>query len=261
MSQRQKVTTMKLSVVIPAYNNLEAVLRCMQSVAQTTNPQRTEFLVQDDCSPNIVMPPLLGGICQRNEQNLGFPGNCNAGAARARGDVILLLNHDVWVTQRGWDMRLLDFFDLTPEAAVAGPTLLFPNGNVQSVGGEFDAAGQPYHTALNAVNPDWAPINTPREVPWITGAAFAVRRSVWEQLGGFDTGYIGGYFEDVDFCVRARLAGYTVWHCPNIRMYHGVGSTGGNPHFMANAMRFKRLWVDTDKIGPRDSILKERFWT
>lgn len=251
---------MNLSVIIPAYNNLEAALRCMQSVAQTTNPQRCEILVQDDCSPNVIMPSLLGTVCQRNATNLGFPGNCNAGAARARGDVLLFLNHDVWVTMRGWDMRLLDFFELTPDAAVAGPTLLFPDGRVQSVGGAFDAAGQPYHVALGAQNPDWEPISTPREVSWITGAAFAVRRDVWQQLGGFDTAYTGGYFEDVDFCMKARQAGYTVWHRPNIRMYHGVGSTGGNPHFVQNAMLFKRRWVDTKIVEPGDSVIRERFW-
>lgn len=252
---------MKLSVVIPAYNDLERALACMQSVVQTTNPQRTEFLVQDDCSPDVNMPPLLGGICQRNAQNLGFPGNCNAGAARARGDVIMFLNHDVIVQQRGWDARLLDFFEREPDAAVAGPTLLFPDGRVQSVGGEFDAVGQPFHTALGASNPDWEPINTPRKVSWITGAAFAVRADVWRQLGGFDTAYGRGYFEDVDFCMKAQQAGYTVWHRPNIRMIHSVGSTGGNPAFMHNALLFKSRWVDTKIVQPGNaSVIMARWW-
>jgi GT2 family glycosyltransferase len=251
---------MKLSVIIPAYNDLEAVMRCVQSVRDTTNPHRTEVLVQDDCSPNVNMPPLLGPMCKRNAENLGFPGNCNAGAARARGDVILLLNHDIWIAQRGWDVRLLDFFELTPRAGIAGPTLLFPDGSVQSVGGGFDGACHPYHIALGAANPDWEPIATPREVAWITGAAFAVRASIWHDLGGFDTGYIGGYFEDVDFCLRARQAGHTVWHRPNIRMFHGVGSTGGNPHFMHNAMRFKARWVDTKIVKPEIGSLKEGWW-
>ena len=251
---------MKLSVIIPAYNDLEAVLRCMQSVIQTTSPHRTEVLIQDDASPNVIMPPLLGNMCQRNEHNLGFPANCNAGAARARGDVIMLLNHDVWITQRGWDERLLDFFELTPKAAVAKPTLLFPDGRVQSVGGEFDAACHPFHVALGAQNPDWQPIATPRPVSWVTGAAFAVRATVWREFGGFDTAYAGGYFEDVDFCVRARVAGHEVWHRPNIRMYHGTGSTGGNPRFMQNAMLFKQRWVDTKIVSPDDNVLRERFW-
>jgi GT2 family glycosyltransferase len=229
-------------------------------MAQATNPQLTEILVQDDCSPQFNMPLLLGEICQRNTDNLGFPGNCNAGAARARGDVIMFVNHDVWVQQRGWDSRLLSFFEIVTKAGVAGPTLLFPDGRVQSVGGEFDSAGHPYHTALGASNPDWEPIAKPRIVDWITGAAFAVRATLWRELGGFSTDYIGGYFEDVDFCLRAEQAGYGTWHRPNIRMYHGVGSTGGNPHFMHNAMLFKSRWVDTKIVTPGIGGLRERWW-
>lgn len=257
---------MNLSIIIPAYNDLERVLRCVQAVVQTTNPHHTEVLVQDDCSPNVILPDLLGSICQRNPENLGFPGNCNAGAKRARGDVLMFLNHDIWVTQRGWDARLRDFFESTPQAGVAGPTLLFPPSEmepipkVQSVGGAFDALGQPYHIALGYHNHTWLPIATPRRVGWVTGAALAVRASVWHELGGFDTAYIGGYFEDVDFCLRAKQAGYEVWHRPNIIMYHAVGSTGGNPHFMHNALLFKQRWVDTKIVQPDENIIREGFW-
>lgn len=251
---------MNLSVIIPAYNHATEVMRCLQSLWSTADPARTQVVVQDDASPEYDGPTLFGAICERNPRNLGFPGNCNAGARRAAGDVILLLNQDVFGAQPGWDVRLLDFFEQTPRAGVAGPTLLFPDGRVQSVGGEFDLACQPYHLALGAANPDWEPINTARPVPWVTGAAFAVRRTVWEQLGGFDEGYVGGYWEDVDFCVRAQLAGYDVWHRPEVRFFHAVGSTGGNPHFRANALRFKAKWVDTGHITPDCNAIQVRFW-
>jgi GT2 family glycosyltransferase len=251
---------MNLSVIIPAYNHAHDVMRCYQSVRATTDPTRTEVLIQDDCSPDYLGPILFGPLCERNPRNLGFPANCNAGARRAAGDVILLLNQDTFTVQPGWDALLLDFFAQTERAGVAGPTLLFPDGRVQSVGGEFDAACQPYHVALGAANPEWAPINTPRPVPWITAAAFAVRRACWESLGGFDEAYVGGYFEDVDFCVRAQLAGWQVWHRPDIRFFHEVGSTGGNPRLMQNALRFKAQFVDTHLVTPDCSWIQEHFW-
>ena len=250
---------MKLSVIIPAYNHLGTVLKCRAAVERTVSPLLTEILIQDDASPEYNGAEILPN-CARNVENLGFPGNCNAGAARASGDVLIFLNQDCFPMAGGWDKRLLDFFELTPSAAIAGPTLLFSNGHVQSVGGEFDSAGHPFHTALGAQNPDYAKINTPRKVSWITGAAMAVRRDVWLQLGGFDTTYTRGYFEDVDLCVRAQLAGFEVWHRPNIRFVHDVGSTGGNQHFMQNALLFKTRYVDTKIVLPDVPFLVERWW-
>lgn len=258
-----------LSVIIPAYVSapdvLADVLRCVQSVRSTTDPAQVEIIVQDDASPAMNLVPLLGPICERNAQNRGFPGNCNAGAARASGDLLLFLNQDAWITQRDWVARLLDFFAQVPQTGIVGPTLLFPDGCVQSVGGGFDGARQPYHIALGARNPGWAPISRPRPVAWITGAALAIRTELWRELGGFDPAYGRGYFEDVDLCLRAsqldpRLAGTETWHYPGIRFWHRVGSTGGSARFQQNARLFKARWVDSDVIEPDTAALKEHFW-
>ena len=250
----------KLSIIVPAYNALEDTMRCVASIRRTTDPRYTDVLIQDDASPDVVMPELIGPACQRNPQNLGFPGNCNAGAARATGDLLMFINQDVTVAQPGWDTRLREWFVSTPEMGIAGPTLLFPDGRVQSVGGAFDCFCQPYHEALGMLNPYWEAIHTPRPVGWITGAALAIRAELWHQLGGFDTVYGRGYFEDVDLCVRAQVAGYEVWHLPGIIMTHRVGSTGGNPQMLENARLFKERWVDTGIVGPDTHHRKVSFW-
>lgn len=252
-----------LSVIIPAYipayHALDDVLRSVQSVRATTDSTQVEIIVQDDASPTLDLVPLLGPVCRRNPGNLGFPANCQAGAARASADLLLFLNQDCWITQRDWVERLLDFFT-DVEAGIAGPTLLFPDGRVQSVGGGFDGARQPYHVALGARNPGWEPISTPRSMAWITGAAFAIRAALWHDLGGFDPAYGRGYFEDVDLCLRAQQAGAQVWHCPGVQVWHGVGSTGGSPALIHNARLFKARWVDSGVIEPDTPAIKERFW-
>jgi GT2 family glycosyltransferase len=253
----------RLSVIIPAFNALPEVLRCQRTLLDTSDRALTEVLIQDDAS-SLYNGPLLFGedVCQRNSPNLGFPGNCNAGAARAHGDVLFFVNQDVYVEreQAGWDARLLEFFDAHPQVGIVGVTLLFPEGNVQSVGGLFDARCQPFHEALGYRNPDWTPINTARKMSWVTGAAFAIRRGLWNMLGGFDTIYGRGYFEDVSMCVMAQLEGAEVWHLPTIRFIHEVGSTGGNPNFHRNAMEFKRRYVDTKYVTPDVNTVKVGFW-
>lgn len=251
----------RLSVIIPAFDHLPDVSRCYRAVLDTTDRALTEVLIQDDASTTYNGPQIFGAeVCQRNSPNLGFAGNCNAGVVRSSDDYVLLLNQDCFVEQAGWDRVLIDFFDAHERVGVIGPTLLFPNGHVQSVGGFFDQACQPFHEHIGASNPDWAPIAKPRQVQWVTGAAFAVRRSLWGSLGGFDTVYGRGYFEDVDFCVRAQLAGFEVWHLPTVRMTHHVGSTGGNPAFAQNAQTFKVRWVDTGTVQPDVPFIKVRFW-
>lgn len=261
-----------LSVIIPSYNHLPEVLTCLNSLQMFASRQvQIEFIVSDDCSPDCNLPMLVPSLIAkviRNERNLGFAGNCNAGAAVAQGDVIFFCNQDVFAVGEdrngdpyspNWDMALVNAFD-NPEVGLVGAKLLFPDGNVQNAGGFFDGHSQPYHRGLGYSNHRYHEVNTPGEVSWTTGAALAIRRDVFQQVGGFDTCYSGGYFEDVDLCLKVRGAGYQVWYEPACQLVHSVGSTAGNPHFMQNAKRFYDTWVATGKVKPDIAAVKERFW-
>lgn len=250
----------RLSIIIPAYGCLPDVMQCQRSVIQTTDPALSELLIQDDASPDYNGPALFGEVCQRNPVNLGFPGNCNTAALRAVGDLLLFLNQDTVALTPQWDAGLIEFFDTHPQVGIVGLTLLFPDGSIQSVGGRFDGACQPFHEALGMANPDWECVNQAREVSWTTGGALAVRRDVWQRLGGFDLAYGRGYFEDVDFCVRAALAGWQTWHFPGARFTHRVGSTGGNPRFAENGRLFRQRWIDTGIVLPDIQARKVALW-
>lgn len=262
---------MRLSIIIPAYNALADVLRCLNTLHATRHTDTdtdAEFLVQDDASPlydlRDLIPPALANV-ERNAKNLGFAGNANAGAKRASGEALLFCNQDVYAgpeISAGWDAVLLHAFD-DPQVGIAAPRLLFPDGRVQSVGGGFDARGQPFHTCLGWANPGHPQASRRRAVGWVTGAALAIRRDLFEQIGGFDTGYAGGYFEDVDLCCAARKLGYTVLIDPAATLVHTVGSSGGNPAgFRQNALRFKARWVDTESafVKPDVPAVMARYW-
>jgi GT2 family glycosyltransferase len=262
---------MKLSVIIPAYNQLEAVLVCLNSLqAFHSKTVDTEFIVQDDASPNIALPMLIppcSASVQRNEQNLGFPGNCNAGAARASGDVLFFVNQDIMAftpLSKDWDIALMQAFE-DSNVGIVGAKLLFPpNGNgelaLQSAGGLFDGNKQPFHRWLGYTNHLLEEYNTPQEVSWTTGAALAIRAPLFREIGGMDTAYQGGYFEDVSLCCEVREHGFKVWYAPGVCFIHHVGTTGGNSHFLANAMHFKERWVDSQKVKSDVMVVKERFW-
>lgn len=181
---------------------------------------------------------------KRNPANLGFSGNCNAGAARAHGDILLFLNQDT-IARPGWFEPIVGAFD-NPAVGVVGPKLVTPSADgdtIQSCGGLYDAGKGPYHRYLGFAADDWR-VNVPGFVSWTTGAALAIRRELFRDVGGFDTGYQRGYFEDVDLCENAKFHGFRIWYEPRAVFEHTVGSTGGIPAhiFKANSMRFHAKW-------------------
>lgn len=255
---------MNLSIIIPAYNDAVDVLHCLNSLQATAADNATiQYIIQDDCSPDIdlrkIVPPYAAAVA-RNERNLGFSANCNAGAKRASGDILVFCNQDIEANQysRGWDAPLRAAF-ADASVGIVGARLLFPNGHIQSAGGIYDAHLQPHHRCLGYSNIEHWEVNTPEAVSWVTGAFLAIRREVFEQVGGFDEAFIS-YWEDVDLCERVKAAGFKVWYEPRVTFTHKVGSTGGSPHFARGAALFKQRYVDTRRLRADVQAIYERWW-
>jgi O-antigen biosynthesis protein len=198
---------------------------------------------------------------QRNPVNLGFAGNCNAGAMRAKGDVLLFLNQDT-VARDGWFEPLMSMFN-DPIVGIAGPKLVIPaspidktigsHDAIQSCGGLYGGNFGPFHRYLGWFAEDWR-VNIKERVSWITGAALAIMRDLFFKVGGFDVDYKRGYFEDTDLCEKVKAEGLEVWYCPAAVFEHTAGSSGGVPAdvFKANSLRFHARW--DAKIKPDTPI-------
>lgn len=279
MMNRQTPPT-KLAVVIPAYEHFSMVMRAVVSLMaarESHESARITLHVQDDCSPHVDMsqcvPPEVASVW-RTPENIGFAENCNAGAAwviinkQPAPDVLLFLNQDVYATpelSKGWNVHLMKLFQDDPNIGIVGLRLLFPNNTIQSVGGVFDMADQPHHDHFLASNLHHPLVAQPHQVDWVTGAAIAIRTGLFVKLNGFDEGYVRGYFEDVDICLRAKELGYSTWVQPQATMIHSAGSTGGSPYFKQNAQKFKADWVDSGRLRragiPATTIQPiNRFW-
>ena len=261
-----------ISVIIPAYEHLQEVLTCLSSLqAFASRTIDIEFIVADDASPSVLFPALIPSCAAkviRRPVNGGFAANCNTGAMYADGDILLFVKQDVYAVGQdvneqpfspNWDVALVNAFADDSIGAV-GAKLIFPDGKIQSCGGELDAHCQPYHRCLGYADHTYTEVNTGREVTWTTGAAIAIRAPLFKQLKGFDEAYERGYFEDADLCMRVREAGLKVWYAPDVQFVHSVGTTGGSPYFMKNAARFRDTWVTSKKAKPDTYQLKERWW-
>lgn len=133
----------------------------------------------------------------------------NLAVRSARGEVLLFMNDDVEPITVDWMDRMVAQA-MRSEVGVVGAKVLYPSGRLQHAGdvvGVLDGAG---HVGRNRVEvPHWPWLNMTREVSAVTGACIAVRREVFDQLAGFDIRFAWNY-NDIDLCLRARCAGYSV---------------------------------------------------
>jgi GT2 family glycosyltransferase/glycosyltransferase involved in cell wall biosynthesis len=164
------------------------------------------------------------------ERNLGFAGGCNAGVDRLRGqavDFVLLVNSDV-VLHPAAVSRLVAAAHAHPSAGVLGPVLLSREepDRIASAGVSYRAAtGRMRQRAAGLPLSRLQP-SQPHEVDAISGAVMLIRSNALARAGGLDDQYFF-YFEDIDFCLRARAVGFTSVCVPDAIGYHEGGRTIG----------------------------------
>ena len=216
-----------VSVVIPVHNKHTITRQCLDAIlSQAYAGVDREIVVVDDGSRDAT-PGLLARYGDqlrvlRGNEAQGFAVACNAGVAAARNDLVVLLNNDT-IPLEGWLEALVTFAIDHPLAAVVGSKLLFPNDTVQHAGVSFGIDREPHHIYAGFPK-DHPATNTSRRFQVVTAACALFRRDIWNELGGLDLSYKNGW-EDVDFCMRAGLAGHEVWYCAESVVYHFESAT------------------------------------
>jgi len=219
----------KVSIVIPVYGQTHFALNCLDSLARLRSKHSVEVIVADDASPAISRTDVLKSIpwirYERRAENGGFLECCNSSVQLARGEIIVLLNSDTRVVD-GWLDELVEAFDLFPKAGMVGSKLFNDDATLQEAGGIFwrDGSAHNYGRGDDPNRPQYC---FARQADFISGASIAIRKSVWDAMGGFDPVYKPAYCEDADLAFRLRRAGYEVWFVPTSRAIHYEGITHG----------------------------------
>ena len=241
----------EISIIIPVFNQFRFTQACLASLQEHQETRRFEVIVVDDCSTDAsgeAIARIPGIVYLRNEANSGFIASCNRGAEAARGKYLIFLNNDTHV-KPGWLTALLDTFAEEPRAGIVGSKLLYPDGRLQEAGGIIwqDASGWNYGKFDDAQKPEY---NFLREVDYCSAAALMVPKALFESLGGFDSRYAPGYYEDADLAFKVRQAGYKVLYQPLSEVIHYEGVTGGTDlstgakrHQAINRSTFAETWA------------------
>lgn len=213
-----------LSVVIPTFNTAALTLAACRSVLAAD-----EVIVVDDASSDGTAELLARELPQvrviRLERNARFAAAANAGVAASRGDVVLLLNSDARV-ERGALDAIVAVFRNDAQLGIAGAQLLNADGSPQWSGGRVPTLA--WLTVLAGGFARFLPrrnggARNPN-IDWVSGAAMAFRRDVWNAAGPLHEHY-RFYAQDLDFCIRARGAGWKVRIVEDARVVHDGGAT------------------------------------
>lgn len=216
------------SIVIPIYNCLQSSSDCVDSIYQSAGDLSFEVLAVDNGSgPEVAGWMARQGElraefhCLRHPQPLGFARAVNMGAAHARGRTLVVLNSDTIVT-RGWLEGLHEALRSDPTLAVVSPMTNRAGESAMVDPAAIDLpAGKAFEfAARRAVSAEV--LILPQRLVFFC-AAF--RREVWRELDGLSEVFDGGNFEDDDFCLRARMAGYRLGVARHIFVYHQGGAT------------------------------------
>lgn len=217
-----------VSIVIPVYNQWNYTYNCLKSIKENTDDVSYEIIIADDVSSdetNNISNYISNINVVRNEKNLGFLLNCNNAAKRARGRYIHFLNNDTNV-QKNWLSSLVELIETDNNIGMVGSKLVFSNGKLQEAGGIIwnDASGWNYGRLDDPEKPEY---NYVKEVDYISGASIMIKRSLWEEIGGFDERYVPAYFEDTDLAFEVRKHGYKVLYQPKSVVVHFEGISNG----------------------------------
>lgn len=226
-----RIGTPQLSVVIVNFcqwRNTARLTRQLHDSEALRRGAAEVVIVDNHAEPHPATRRLrrISGVSlHRSGGNRGFAKAVNRGARRCRGEWVLLLNPDVTV-EPGFLDRVLEAAQRMPAADPSAGVVGF---QLRNRDGTSQASSGPFPTLLNTLGGLLLPrarrkcrhraLAERSQVPWVTGGCLLVRRDCFRRLRGMDEGFFL-YYEDVDFCRRARKHGWTVWYEPGVEVTH-----------------------------------------
>jgi len=262
-----------ISVIIVSWNVRELLRRCLWAVRQqiTDDRQQTqsdvcdlssEVLVVDNASTDGTIEMLRAEFPDvrviENKTNRGFTRANNQALAIAQGRYLFLLNPDTEL-RAGALRALTDYADAHPRVGILGPQLFYGDGAPQSSRRRFPTRATAFLESTKLQQ--WFPRNrwltryymrdtrddATQEVDWINGAAMFVRRECYAQIGGLDEKFFM-YSEELDWCRRAKNAGWQIIYLPTAQITHYEGKSSEQVvaardiYFNTSKVRYFRKW-------------------
>lgn len=232
-----------VDLIVVNYNTKTLLADCLASLRlHSGEPGTYRLWVVDNASTDGSIPYLRSlpwVTALYNRENRGYAAACNQGIKAGRAPFIFLLNSDTRVTA-GWLPPLIQALQ-DPEVAVAGPRLVTPDGFLVGAGVVGDEANPNLRGWGEPDDP--ARFAEPTACLSICGACMGLKRDLLPELGYFDENFFH-YFEETDYCYRARRHGYKVLYVPTSRVIHLVNGSCRNRRRLQAFFRQSKAYFD-----------------
>jgi len=223
-----------VSIVTLSWNAPEFTKAALASIrAHTAEPYEVIVVDNGSGAETLAMLAEIDDPHVRvvyNATNRGFSGGNNDGIAHARGDYVILLNNDVIVTP-GWADGLVDAFRRIPGLGISAPRSNLVTGDQQLAEAKYGSEEELLAFAAARRTEVWGKgYLTDRAI----GFCWCISRTVLDQVGALDERFNLGNFEDDDYCMRVRAAGYWIYVCDDVFIHHF-----GSRSFAANNVDYR----------------------
>jgi len=235
----------------PPDRDTALIVECIRSLRARTSYPRYELVVCDNGNLTAAVRAYLDTVPHRRvtyrwEGAFNFPRKLNFAVAQTDAPFVLLLNDDVEAINADWLTAMLEYAQ-QPQIGAVGAKLFYPDGRLQHVGvavGVCGVAAHLLHQHPGGTDGCDGIAVAARNCTAVTGACLLTRRRVYDEVGGFDE-RLPVDFNDVDFCLRVRQAGYRIVYTPHARLLHRESAS-----FARRRQRPEEIAVMRHRWGP-----------
>ncbi|MGB0849303.1 MAG: glycosyltransferase family 2 protein [Thiolinea sp.] len=238
-----------VSLLIPTRDNLAVLKPCVESILAKTIYPYYEILILDNQSEEVDTLRWLEEIVQdkrvsiiKYDKPFNYSAINNFGASQANGSVIGLINNDVEVISPDWLIEMVSQA-MRPEIGCVGAKLYYSNGQIQHGGvilGLGDVAGHAHRFFARDDDGYHGRLKLVQNYSAVTAACLLVRREIYDEVGGLEEKHLTVAYNDFDFCLRVREAGYRNLWTPYAELYHHESISRGEDDTPAKQARYQK---------------------
>ncbi|EDN71029.1 glycosyl transferase, group 2 family protein [Beggiatoa sp. PS] len=237
-----------VTLIIPTYNGIEVLRVCIESVLSKTDYPNFEILIVNNNSDDPATLAYFRQLEANGQARVfdyphpfNYPAINNAGVEQANGELICLLNNDIEVISPDWLTEMVSHA-LRPEIGAVGARLWYPDDRLQHGGvivGLGGVAGHSHKYLARHHLGYFGRIALIQNLSAVTAACLVMRKEIYLAVGGLDAENLAVAFNDVDFCLRIKEAGWRILWTPYAEMYHHESASRGVENTPEKIKRFQ----------------------